>query len=220
MLKLTDFFKVEEGEVFDLLNDKDERECTFVIRDNKLHSLIPSNIGINKLNKYNLKKFSNNNISYEFDKLCKLATNMNRKNIIPVLKPDKYEPYKETNITLDNTIKFSNKTFLSKYKFDINQLTVLKEIYKQGKYKYLTLDKYEEYDKDRGFPVWLHSEVPYCEISHSDTTYWDSNGSQLELVCYSRLFKDIPTDAYITLSDYSSEFEQLENILNKIQITD
>lgn len=187
MLRITDLFKVKEGQKFKIANK--EYDGTYMIENNVVYELSDAFIPINDLSNTNIMILNND------------ANEEDKSNV------DIDDVYNDENIDSDN-----NK---DKLIFSLNKLIVLKLLYESG-YVFLTREKVTNLSNTS--TIIAHTQEPYLVSDEGYMGIWESNGYSDSLECFGYMFQDIPLDKYVDLSEYESDFKQLDRTLGDIQL--
>lgn len=165
-----------------------EYDGTYMIENNVVYELSDAFIPINDLSNTNIMILNNDNNEDKSDV-----------NIDDV--------YNDENIDSDN-----NK---DKLIFSLNKLIVLKLLYESG-YVFLTREKITNLSNTS--TIIAHTQEPYLVSDEGYMGIWESNGYSDSLECFGYMFQDIPLDKYVDLSEYESDFKQLDRALGDIQL--
>lgn len=187
MLRITDLFKVKEGQKFKIANP--EYDGTYMIENNVVYELSDAYIPINDLSNTNIMILNND------------ANEEDKSNV------DIDDVYNDENIDSDN-----NK---DKLIFSLNKLIVLKLLHESG-YVFLTREKVTNLSNTS--TIIAHTQEPYLVSDEGYMGIWESNGYSDSLECFGYMFQDIPLDKYVDLSEYESDFKQLDRALGDIQL--
>ena len=99
--------------------------------------------------------------------------------------------------------------------FPLNKLIVLKLLFESG-YVFLTREKMTNLSNTS--TIIAHTQEPYLVSDGRYMGIWESNGYSDSLECFGYMFQDIPLDKYVDLSEYESDFKQLDRALGDIQL--
>lgn len=187
MLRITDLFKIKEGQKFKIANK--EYDGTYMIENNIVYELSDAFIPINDLSNTNIMILNND------------ANEEDKSNV------DIDDVYNDENTDSDN-----NK---DKLLFPFNKLIVLKLLYESG-YVFLTREKVTNLSNTS--TIIAHTQEPYLVSDEGYMGIWESNGYSDSLECFGYMLQDIPLDKYVDLSEYESDFKQLDRALGDIQL--
>lgn len=166
-----------------------EYDGTYMIENNIVYELSDAFIPINDLSNTNIMILNND------------ANEEDKSNV------DIDDVYNDENIDSDN-IK-------DKLIFSLNKLIVLKLLYESG-YVFLTREKVTNLSNTS--TIIAHTQEPYLVSDEGYMGIWESNGYSDSLECFGYMFQDIPLDKYVDLSEYESDFKQLDRALGDIQL--